>query len=188
MQMKKYVLVVTLAFILLATPVFAKSENANNANSHSNTNNGSEQRGNSEEARDAHAPQVLGASEDHKPTSTVTPSVTPSENEDNNEDVNTQALEDITATPTPSVTQTPCDPEKHWKNHGEYVSCVAHQHLGGKTVSEAAHSDIGKKDHDGEPTPSPITSAQPTLGGGTSPLNVLGDLVGKLFGFLKHLI
>jgi hypothetical protein len=38
-----------------------------------------------------------------------------------------------------------CAPEAQWKNHGDYVSCVARLHLGGKTVSEAARSDIGKK-------------------------------------------
>ena len=38
-----------------------------------------------------------------------------------------------------------CDPDDEWKNHGEYVSCVAHTHPGGAAVSAAAQSDIGKK-------------------------------------------
>jgi len=48
----------------------------------------------------------------------------------------------------------PCDDD--WKNHGEYVSCVAHAaqlflELGliedaGAIVSDAAQSDCGKKD------------------------------------------
>ena len=36
-----------------------------------------------------------------------------------------------------------CDPEKDWKNHGQYVSCVAKQHKGNDAaVSEAAHSAL----------------------------------------------
>jgi len=50
-----------------------------------------------------------------------------------------------------------CDPCGDWKNHGEYVSCVAHavneavengditEEEGDEIVSEAAESDIGKK-------------------------------------------
>lgn len=38
--------------------------------------------------------------------------------------------------------------EDEWKNHGQYVSSVAKTHPGGSAVSEAAKSDIGKKDHD----------------------------------------
>lgn len=36
-----------------------------------------------------------------------------------------------------------CDPNARWKNHGEYVSCVARQHE--KEASKASRSDIGKK-------------------------------------------
>lgn len=32
--------------------------------------------------------------------------------------------------------------QRDWKNHGEYVSCVAR---GSGDVPEAAHSDVGKK-------------------------------------------
>lgn len=38
------------------------------------------------------------------------------------------------------------DCDDNVKNHGDFVSCVAHEHLGGNRVSEAAHSDNGKKD------------------------------------------
>ena len=41
-----------------------------------------------------------------------------------------------------------CSKIDQYKNHGEYVSCVAHQKAGGKVVSEAAKSSIGKKDDD----------------------------------------
>ncbi len=39
-----------------------------------------------------------------------------------------------------------CNPDDQWKNHGEYVSCVARLHLGSATTSAAAKSDIGKKE------------------------------------------
>ena len=52
------------------------------------------------------------------------------------------------------------------KNHGEYVSCVAKLHLGGKTVSEAAKSQIGKKhkdvDDDNDENDDNVPSITPT--------------------------
>ncbi len=56
------------------------------------------------------------------------------------------------------VTSEACDPDKAWKNHGEYVSCVAKFKLGGVVVSEAAKSDIGKKDASASPSASPTAS------------------------------
>lgn len=41
----------------------------------------------------------------------------------------------------------PCDPlTNNFKNHGQYVSCVAHNepHGSGEIISEAAQSDVGK--------------------------------------------
>lgn len=50
-----------------------------------------------------------------------------------------------------------CDPTETWKNHGQYVRCVAHetdalieagiitQEEGDALVASAAQSDIGKK-------------------------------------------
>ncbi|MCL4366423.1 hypothetical protein M1437_04310 [Patescibacteria group bacterium] len=71
-----------------------------------------------------------------------------------------------------------CDPDDNWKNHGAYVSCVAKLHEGGKNVSEAAKSDIGKKedqdeeenedDEDGQ-TASPSPSASPAPSVSPSP-------------------
>src|SRR3989344_3933414 len=43
-----------------------------------------------------------------------------------------------------------CNLDDEWKNHGEFVSCVAHEHRGGDDVSEAARSDVGKKFEDDE--------------------------------------
>lgn len=58
-----------------------------------------------------------------------------------------------------------CDPNAEWKNHGAYVSCVAKQKPGGQVVSEAAKSDVGKKnkDNNGAPTLTPTVSVSPTL-------------------------
>lgn len=53
---------------------------------------------------------------------------------------------------TPSARPTPkasCNPNYDWRNHGEYVSCVAHLHDKDATVSAAAKSDIGKR-HDND--------------------------------------
>lgn len=57
------------------------------------------------------------------------------------------------------------------RNHGEYVSCVAHTHPGGDVVSEAARSQIGKiynddedeeEDEDETPTVTPEVSPSVT--------------------------
>lgn len=60
-----------------------------------------------------------------------------------------------------------CEPDAEYKNHGDYVSCVAHTHPGGAVVSEAAKSDIGKKSKEASPTPifspSPVVSPSPSV-------------------------
>lgn len=55
-------------------------------------------------------------------------------------------------------------------NHGAYVSCIARQHLGGAVTSQAAQSDIGKKDNDDaddtddiSPTVSPTITPTETI-------------------------
>lgn len=64
-----------------------------------------------------------------------------------------------------------CDAGAEWKNHGQYVSCVAKTHPGGQVVSEAAQSDVGKKNGEAglispssspEVSPSPSPEASPT--------------------------
>ena len=64
---------------------------------------------------------------------------------------------------TPSAV---CDPNANWKNHGEYVSCVARLHLGGQTTSQAARSDIGKKKGS---TPSASLSPSPSASASATP-------------------
>lgn len=68
--------------------------------------------------------------------------------------------------------QEECGPNEEYKNHGKYVSCVAKTHPGGKIVSEAAKSDIGKKnvsDDDITPSPSVSPSVSPTASPSVSP-------------------
>lgn len=62
-----------------------------------------------------------------------------------------------------------CDPNANWKNHGGYVSCVARLHQGGKDVSAAAKSDIGKIEEEDEQENSPAPSASPTPSPSVSP-------------------
>ena len=198
--MKKEIVITVLTLLILASPAFAAkptnpgshgSEISNEAKtthgsstSENQGNNGNNQSGNPT------TQAVLGEVND-----VITPTATP-----------TPIQSGPTATPTvtPSVTPTVtevdendggCDPNAHWKNHGAYVSCVAHLHPGGKVVSEAARSEIGKKHGEFEPSPTaspsptipPVTSAT-TLSGGVSPLSTIGSIIGKLFGFLKHLV
>lgn len=63
-----------------------------------------------------------------------------------------------------------CDPAANWKNHGQYVSCVAHTHPGGQVVSQAAQSDIGKKSSVApSPSASPSVSPSPNASPEVSP-------------------
>ncbi|MGE5042331.1 MAG: hypothetical protein ACM3IJ_05525 [Candidatus Levyibacteriota bacterium] len=82
----------------------------------------------SEHAND-HAINNHGAeeSQEHRSVPTVTPIPTTG----------------ATITVTPTGTSANCDDDN--KNHGSYVSCVAHEHEGGHSVSTAAHSDEGKE-------------------------------------------
>src|SRR3989338_3414707 len=62
-----------------------------------------------------------------------------------------------------------CDTDASWKNHGSYVSCVAHEHEGGAAVSAAAQSDIGKKSDNDEVETSPSPSVSPSPSPEVSP-------------------
>lgn len=62
-----------------------------------------------------------------------------------------------------------CDPNASWKNHGQYVSCIAHQHPGGQVVSQAAKSDVGKKGAGVSPSPSASPSPSPEASPSPSP-------------------
>lgn len=60
-----------------------------------------------------------------------------------------------------------CDPDFEWKNHGQFVSCVARVHEGGDDVSEAARSRVGRVKRDVSPTISvtPTIILSPTITG-----------------------
>src|SRR5690242_12348498 len=125
--MKKELALAGIAVLILATPVFA--------NQHGNSENAKENSGTviSQEKRQIQSPEGNTADEvetedENEVTNTPTPTT-----EDHQKDV--KAASDSTA----------CDPNAEWSSHGEYVSCVAKLHLGGKTVSAAARSDVGKK-------------------------------------------
>lgn len=62
-----------------------------------------------------------------------------------------------------------CDPSLEWKNHGAYVSCVAKLKQGGQAVSEAAKSNIGKKNQTGTPSASPLVSPTPDASSSATP-------------------
>lgn len=61
------------------------------------------------------------------------------------------------------ISVTPSETEA-WKNHGQYVKSVAQTHPGGKIVSEAARSSIGKKKQPSvTPSVSPSIFPSPTV-------------------------
>ena len=68
----------------------------------------------------------------------------------------------VTGTPGVGQTQT-CDQNAEWKNHGQYVSCVAKTNPGGQVVSAAARSNIGKKKTLGTTSPTPSVSPSITV-------------------------
>lgn len=111
-----------------------------------------------------------------------------------------------------------CPSDKVWKNHGQYVSCVAKYSStgqpvvkqGGAVVSAAAKSDIGKKpeaspapEASSSPSPSPSASASaspspsssPSASPTASPLGTTGGIesaakleISALIEILKNLI
>lgn len=91
----------------------------------------------------------------------------PSTEKKNENSQKNQVLEIIEVTPSltiipevsPTVTNTPVV----YKNHGQYVSSVAKTHPGGKVVSEAARSDIGKKKAKITPSVTLTPSVSPTI-------------------------
>lgn len=131
---------------------------------------------------------------------------------------------DASASPSPSASasakpkgksknlQTECNPSLEWKNHGAYVSCVAKLKMGGQAVSEAARSDVGKKNKNPNasasaspsvsPSPSATASASPSASPEASAsaalsFNAMGDqimdwvsqiedLIGKIKGFFAR--
>ncbi len=102
--------------------------------------------------------------------------------------------------------QSSCDEDDEWENHGSFVSCVAHLHQGGSVVSTAAKSDIGKihDDDDDEsesenedededsPSPSPSPSVSPvpspTPTPSASPLATDEEIIQENVNLIEQLI
>jgi hypothetical protein len=154
MQKALPIAIILLLITVLATPAFAapngkasdKAQEVHNSKSGPSENAG---QGN-KESRKAEVLEVSIAPS--TPPVVVQQEVTPS----------------ITITTTPSVSpNAACDPNAQWKNHGQYVSCVAKQGLGGQAVSAAARSDVGKKK--AQVTPSVSPSVSPTASPSVSP-------------------
>ena len=186
--MKKLVSIVTLALVLVVHPVLASkpSDNGNGNGKQNHENYGSVQ--SALVRQDNNLEDTQPKNDDTDNTSQPEhPSITPSPTK--------PQIQTGSSALSTTTTDAACDPNAEWKNHGEYVSCVAHTHPGGQVVSDAAHSDVGKNKNitptippTETPTPSPITSPLSTVASGLSPLASLGALIGKVFGFLKHLL
>lgn len=121
-----------------AITIFAKSENSNSSSSNSSQGiSRSENSGNANGNTNSNR-EKNGVGKGNAPVSSSSPNSSPT-----------------------------CAPETQWKNHGDYVSCVARLHIGGEKVSEAARSDIGKKQGSASasltPSPSSSSSASPSL-------------------------
>ncbi len=58
--------------------------------------------------------------------------------------------------------QPSCSPGATWRNHGEFISCFAREHLGGAITSDAARSDIGKHEDESSEEAEPSPSSSPT--------------------------
>lgn len=190
--MKKIVGIISLVLFLAAQPVLAsKSSNSNGNGKQNQENHGSVQ---SAQVRQDHNSQEEQQSKNDNTISPIEPSISPSPTVSPDQDSESHVGSPVSQEDSSEET---CDSNAQWKNHGAYVSCVAHTHPGGQVVSDAARSDIGKKHNTAPsvtpsptntPTPSPITSPLSTASSGFSPLASLSALLGKVFGFLKHLL
>ncbi len=87
---------------------------------------------------------------------------------------NHQDSDDVSASPSAS-----CNILSIFKNHGSFVSCIAHLHEGGNSVSIAARSDVGKDEDENEdegdepvspnPSSTPAVSPSPSSSPEVSP-------------------
>lgn len=191
--MKKELVIGLSTILLVATPAFAAPSNGH---------------GNAIDAKDNHGQGIANEKTIDVPPVTlptnVPVTVPPIQTTSNTVENAADVTDTPTATPTPgkrgksheesvlgdqvSPTQTVCDPNAEWKNHGAYVSCVAKMHPGGEVVAAAAKSDIGKKSHESSPSATPTVSPTPPI---SSSVSVLGFSMKPLDTFFKaigHLI
>lgn len=195
MSLKKEITIAAITLLLTATPAFAQSSHAT-----SNDRGNSDQNHSNQDIRSIKGIQiknntVIRSSEPDRDEITIVPTNIPS------------ASPSVTPIISPSII--PCNPDDNWRNHGAYVSCIAHLHRGEEEVSEAAHSEIGEKHHF-TPTPStnpslspipsvsptpiasvsptPLTTAMGTVDEGESPINNIGAIFHRFVAFLSHWI
>ena len=91
------------------------------------------------------------------PAVSSSPSPSPSESPDDNP--SPEPSESPEASPSPEPSESPeATPSAHPCNHGFYVSQAAHQHKGGKFVSQIARSLLGKDGDCTKPLPTPAAS------------------------------
>lgn len=208
--MKKEIIISALALFLIVSPAFAKQESSKENSSKNNQNHKKDSETSVQALTDSITPTAipsLDPSVSPSPTIINTHKPKKEKDEEENEDVREEQRH---ASPSASPS---CSPERDYKNHGEYVSCVAREHRGGKEVSEAARSEIGKKheendendeneeeENDEHPSPtitsvitptatiSPITSSLPSIQGGFNPFKSIEENLHRFFDFLLHFI
>lgn len=202
-SMKKEIIISALALFLIVSPAFAQKEGPKENSPKNNQNNNQNHKKDSDSSvqalTDPISPTItpIAIAPSISPTLTITPEIVNTHKPKKEKD------EDRQASPSASPA---CSPEKEYRNHGEYVSCVAREHRGGKEVSDAARSDIGKKHEENDdnddpsptitptvtstisPTISPITFGLPTIHGGFNPFTAFRENFQRFFGFLMHFI
>ncbi|MDP3941846.1 MAG: hypothetical protein Q8Q49_06080 [bacterium] len=166
--MRKDFIIAGVSFLLIATPAYASQGNNKDNGNRQEENHGqavaaehreSEEKNNNIPEVQVALPVVLDVS----PTVTLTTTPAPSSQERDEKDE--EKNHGVKAAETSAETTEECDSEGDWKNHGEYVSCVAKLHVGGDEVSEAARTDVGKKsdEHGDGPSVTPTLSTTPTI-------------------------
>ena len=155
----KFLLVALLLLVMIATPALGKNDNSSSGNqgqgnsqnnSQGNQGNQGNSQGNSDSNPGSEKKEEQAAKKEDRAQASSSPSA---------KKLNSAS----TRSATDSAQQ--CDHNYPWKNHGEYVSCVAKSGAGGQAVSEAARSDIGKKSG----TPSASLSPSPDASGSATP-------------------
>ncbi len=177
--MKKEIIISALAIFLIATPAFAKQENPKENSTKNNQNQRKDTDSLIQEISVSKGPSIRRSTRQSTRPSSAASSKPQSKLLIEEREKERQSFR--LAYPT-------CRPEVEYRNHGEYVSCVAREHRGGKEVSEAARSEIGKKHPFPTATISPITSSLPSIQGGFNAFKSIEENLHRFFGFLLHFI
>lgn len=161
----RFVIFAVLMVALVATPVLAQNgKNEDKSNNGQGQSKQEEKQDNSQ--GNSQGNQDNSNSNSNKDSnSTVEASISPSPKSNSAKKLNTTLR-------SASGSAQDCDPNFPWKNHGEYVSCVAKSGAGGQAVSEAARSDIGKK----SATPSASLSPSPDASGSAFPSAIVSPI------------